>query len=96
MAWADLPLPAAIGLSVARDGTTAFAGETSTAAIHRRLEDLVDWLGRAIPLERGCFLMTGTGIVPPESFSLTAGDEVEIRIAGIGALRNPVVDVGRA
>ena len=46
--------------------------------------------------ERGCLLMTGTGIVPPESFTLTAGDVVAITIEGIGTLRNPVVDVGRA
>ena len=74
----------------------AFEGDTSTAAIHRRLEDLVDWLGRAMAFERGAFLMTGTGIVPPESFSLTAGDVVVITIDGIGTLRNPVIDVGRA
>ena len=40
--------------------------------------------------------MTGTGVVPPESFSLRTGDVVEIAIAGIGELRNPVVEVGRA
>ncbi|HEY6570714.1 MAG TPA: fumarylacetoacetate hydrolase family protein [Candidatus Limnocylindrales bacterium] len=96
VAWADVALPAEIRLSVERGGAVAFEGETSTAAIHRRLEDLVDWLGRAMAFEVGCFLMTGTGIVPPESFSLTAGDEVSISIEGIGLLRNPVVDVGRA
>ena len=96
VAWADVALPAEIRLSVTRGGSTVFEGETSTAAIHRRLEDLVDWLGRAMRFERGCFLMTGTGIVPPESFSLEAGDEVSITIAGIGVLRNRVVDVGRA
>ena len=96
VAWEDLALPAAIHLSVERGGSVAFEGDTSTAAIHRRLEDLVDWLGRAMAFERGAFLMTGTGIVPPESFSLTAGDVVVITIDGIGTLRNPVIDVGRA
>ena len=96
VAWDDLALPAAIRLTVERAGAVAFQGETSTAAIHRRLEDLVDWLGRAMAFDRGAFLMTGTGIVPPESFTLTAGDEVVITIEGIGILRNPVVDVGRA
>ena len=96
VAWSELGLPADIRLSVTRGGSTVFEGETSTAAIHRRLEDLVDWLGRAMAFDRGSFLMTGTGIVPPESFSLTAGDEVLITIAGIGLLRNPVVEVGRA
>jgi 2-dehydro-3-deoxy-D-arabinonate dehydratase len=95
VAWDDLALPADIRLSVARSGSVVFEGQTSTAAIHRRLEDLVDWLGRAMSFDHGCFLMTGTGIVPPESFSLAAGDEVSITIEGIGLLRNPVVDVGR-
>ena len=72
-----------------------FEGETSTAAIHRRLEDLVDWLGRAMTFELGCYLMTGTGIVPPESFTLRPGDVVSITIDGIGTLHNPVVAVGR-
>ena len=96
VAWTDVALPAEIRLSVTRGGSTVFEGHTSTAAIHRRLEDLVDWLGRAMAFDVGCFLMTGTGIVPPESFSLAAGDEVSITIEGIGVLRNPVVDVGRA
>ena len=96
VAWADVALPAEIRLSVSRGGSTVFEGQTSTAAIHRRLEDLVAWLGRAMAFDWGCFLMTGTGIVPPESFSLTAGDEVSVTIEGIGVLRNPVVDVGRA
>ncbi|HEY4188831.1 MAG TPA: fumarylacetoacetate hydrolase family protein [Candidatus Limnocylindrales bacterium] len=95
VAWDDLALPAAIRLSVERGGGVAYEGETSTAVIHRRLEDLVDWLGRALTFDRGAFLMTGTGIVPPESFTLTAGDEVVIEIEGIGVLRNPVIDVGR-
>ena len=96
VAWADVALPAEIRLSVTRAGAAVYEGQTSTAAIHRRLEDLVDWLGRAMAFDRGCFLMTGTGIVPPESFSLAAGDVVSITIEGIGVLRNPVVDVGRA
>jgi 2-dehydro-3-deoxy-D-arabinonate dehydratase len=95
VAWDDVAMPAAIGLSIRRDGQAVFEGETSTAAIHRRLEDLVDWLGRAMTFDAGAYLMTGTGIVPPESFTLRAGDEVVITIAGIGELRNPVVEVGR-
>ena len=95
VAWDDVALPAAIGLSILRGGEPAFEGETSTAAIHRRLEDLVDWLGRAMTFELGAYLMTGTGVVPPESFTLRAGDEVVITIGGIGELRNPVVEVGR-
>ncbi len=95
VAWDDVALPAAIGLTILRGGSPAFAGETSTAAIHRRLEDLVDWLGRAMTFDVGAYIMTGTGIVPPESFTLQAGDEVVITIDGIGELRNPVIEVGR-
>jgi 2-dehydro-3-deoxy-D-arabinonate dehydratase len=96
VAWDDVPLPTAIRLEIVRAGSPVFGGETSTAAIHRRLEDLVDWLGRAMSFDHGCYLMTGTGIVPPESFTLRPRDEVSITIDGIGTLRNAVVEVGRA
>ncbi len=96
VAWEDVAMPTAISLEIVRAGSPVFGGETSTAAIHRRLEDLVDWLGRAMTFEHGCYLMTGTGIVPPESFTLRPGDEVSITIDGIGTLRNPVIEVGRA
>ena len=82
--------PAAIRLAVERDGAVAFEGETSTAAIHRRLEDLVDWLGRAMAFDRGAFLLTGTSIVPAKEFTLLAGDEVRIAITGLGELENTV------
>ncbi len=95
VAWDDVSLPTAIALEIVRAGSPVFGGETSTSAIHRRLEDLVDWLGRAMTFDLGCYLMTGTGIVPPESFTLRPGDVVSITIDGIGTLHNPVVAVGR-
>ncbi len=52
--------------------------------------DLVDYLGRDQRFEAGCVLLTGTGIVPPSDFTLQDGDEVSIRIDGIGLLENPV------
>ena len=88
-------LPAAVGLSIARDGSVVFRGETSTSTMRRSLDDLIDWLGRANRFPRGCYLMTGTGIVPGADVTLRAGDMVEISIEGLGVLRNPVVEVGR-
>ncbi len=60
----------------------------------RGLEDLIDWLGRENRFADGVILLTGTGIVPPDDFSLEAGDRVAITIDGIGTLTNPVVRGG--
>jgi 2-dehydro-3-deoxy-D-arabinonate dehydratase len=57
----------------------------------RRLEELIDWLGRDNSFPDGVILLTGTGIVPPDEFSLQAGDSVRITIDGIGTLTNQVV-----
>jgi 2-dehydro-3-deoxy-D-arabinonate dehydratase len=81
----------AIELTIRRGGAVAFSGATSTGQIHRALTDLVAYLFRCNEFPRGVVLMTGTGIVPPADFTLEAGDEVEIAIAGLGRLRNPVV-----
>jgi 2-dehydro-3-deoxy-D-arabinonate dehydratase len=84
------PRNLAVRLTVHRAGAPAFRGETSTAKIHRTLEELVDYLGRNNEFPYGAILLTGTGIVPGDDFSLRAGDEVEIEIEGIGVLRNSV------
>jgi 2-dehydro-3-deoxy-D-arabinonate dehydratase len=55
----------------------------------RDLQELVDYLGRELSFPHGAFLMTGTGIVPGEDFSLAAGDVVCIRIGSL-SLENPV------
>ena len=67
----------------------AFTGSTSTAALRRSLEELVAYLGRALDFPDGALLMTGTGIVPDASFTLQAGDIVEIDGGPLGVLRNP-------
>jgi 2-dehydro-3-deoxy-D-arabinonate dehydratase len=56
----------------------------------RRPQELVDYLYRDQTFPFGCFLLTGTGIVPPDSFTLEIGDTVRIGIDGIGVLVNPV------
>jgi 2-dehydro-3-deoxy-D-arabinonate dehydratase len=89
--WVDLE----IGIRIVRGGATVFEGTTSTAAIHRTLEDLVEHLTRCKPLPHGAVLLTGTGIVPPDEFTLHAGDEVRISSPQIGELVNPVRVVGR-
>ncbi len=79
-----------IRLEIERDGANVFMGETSVARMARRLEDLIDWLGRDNCFPSGVILLTGTGIIPPDDFSLESGDIVRITIDGIGTLENPV------
>ena len=79
-----------IRLEIERGGTMAFTGATTLAAMARNLEDLVSWLARDNSFPNGAFLLTGTGIVPPDDFTLHAGDVVHIEIAGIGRLTNVV------
>jgi len=80
-----------IQLTIRRDGTQLFQDRTATSQLHRSLSDLMDYLQRDNEFPAGVFLMTGTGIVPPSEFTLQDGDEVTIRIEGIGSLVNPVI-----
>jgi 2-dehydro-3-deoxy-D-arabinonate dehydratase len=81
----------AIQLTIRRDGTDLFQESTATSQLHRPLSELIEYLRRNNEFPAGVFLMTGTGIVPPSEFTLQDGDEVTIRIEGIGSLVNPVV-----
>jgi 2-dehydro-3-deoxy-D-arabinonate dehydratase len=72
-------------------GSELFAGETSTARMRRTFPELVEWLLRANPVPAGSVLLTGTGLVPPDDFTLEPGHVVEIHVPGIGTLTNPVV-----
>jgi 2-dehydro-3-deoxy-D-arabinonate dehydratase len=87
-----LPTPerVTIRLSIARRGAVVFDGSTSLAAMKRSFEDLVSWLGRENSFPDGVILLTGTGIVPPDDFTLETGDEIAIDITDIGTLRNRV------
>ena len=80
-----------IRLVITRGGKTAFEGTTTLAQMARTPESLAEWLFRENEFPRGAVLLTGTGIVPPDDFTLKPGDDVSITIAGIGTLRNPVV-----
>jgi 2-dehydro-3-deoxy-D-arabinonate dehydratase len=79
-----------IRLSIERAGKSVFEGSTSLSAMKRTFEDLVSWLGRENSFPDGVVLLTGTGIVPPDDFTLAAGDTVHVDITGIGRLTNIV------
>jgi len=72
-------------------GEARFSGETSTARMKRSFEELVEFLVRDNPVPAGSVLLTGTGLVPPDDFTLEPGHVVEIEVPGIGILSNPVV-----
>jgi 2-dehydro-3-deoxy-D-arabinonate dehydratase len=88
----DDPLPAdtAISLEIRRAGEAVFQGATTIAQMKRSPAELVEYLYRETSFPRGCVLLTGTGVVPPDSFTLRGGDEVRIGIEPIGALVNEV------
>lgn len=79
-----------IKLTIVRDGAAVFEGATDLAQMARSFEDLVSWLGRETTFPDGAILLTGTGIVPPDHFTLAIGDEVAIDVSGIGRLQNKV------
>jgi 2-dehydro-3-deoxy-D-arabinonate dehydratase len=80
-----------IRLTIQRGGSTAFSGESDLDQMKRGFEELIGWLVRENDLVTGAFLLTGTGIVPPDNFTLEDGDSVSIEITGIGTLTNPIV-----
>ena len=85
-----LPLSTEIKIEIRRSGEIAFSGATSLKEMKRRPEELVEYLYRASSFPQGAFLLTGTGIVPPDSFTLQRGDEIRITIPPIGTLFNVV------
>ena len=82
-----------IRLEIDREGKSVFAGDTRVDQIKRTFKELVEYLFRSQAFPRGAMLLTGAGIVPPDSFTLADGDRVRIAISGIGTLENPVTVV---
>jgi 2-dehydro-3-deoxy-D-arabinonate dehydratase len=80
-----------IDLSVERHGKQAFQGSASVGQMARSFDDLIEWLKRDNSFPQGVILLTGTGVVPGDDFTLVAGDVVRISISGIGTLSNSVV-----
>jgi 2-dehydro-3-deoxy-D-arabinonate dehydratase len=91
-AW-EIPDPYAltIELIILRDGATAWEGSASTSALRRKVDELAAYLFREDEFPAGVILSTGTSLVPELPFTLEPGDEIRIRISGIGELVNPVV-----
>ena len=86
----SLPPETVIRLQIHRGAETVFEGDTHLSQLKRTPHELVNYLYRETSFPNGCFLLTGTGIVPPASFTLHSGDEIHITIAGIGTLINTV------
>jgi 2-dehydro-3-deoxy-D-arabinonate dehydratase len=86
------PLPAEteIKLEIIRSGATVFQGQTRLSELKRTPQELVEYLFRDNIFPYGCFLLTGTGIVPPDEFTLAIHDEIQITIDPIGTLVNHV------
>jgi 2-dehydro-3-deoxy-D-arabinonate dehydratase len=82
-----------IHVAIERKGARVFEGETSVGQIKRTFDELVQYLFRSQKFPNGAILLTGTGVVPPDTFTLQAGDKITISISGIGVLENTVTVV---
>jgi 2-dehydro-3-deoxy-D-arabinonate dehydratase len=85
-----IALETEISIQIKRETETVFSGNIQLNRMKRNLPELVSWLFLETSFPNGVFLMTGTGVVPPNDFTLLVGDEVSIQIAGIGELVNVV------
>lgn len=82
-----------IKLSIQRAAEVVFKGETSVVQMKRKLDELAEWLYRSQTFPHGAVLLTGTGLVPGDDFTLQANDKIRIEISAIGVLENHVVVV---
>jgi 2-dehydro-3-deoxy-D-arabinonate dehydratase len=82
-----------IGVKISRDGAAVFEGETTIDQIKRSFDELAGYLCRSQSFPMGAALLTGTGVVPGDDFTLAVGDVVTIDISGIGTLENTVAVV---
>ena len=82
-----------IAVQISRAGKAVFSGQTSISQIKRTFGEMAEYLFRSQTFPNGAVLLTGTGVVPGDDFTLNAGDVVRIEISGIGVLENSVVVV---
>jgi 2-dehydro-3-deoxy-D-arabinonate dehydratase len=82
-----------ISITIERGGKEVFQGETSVGQLKRSFTELAGFLCRSQVFASGAVLLTGTGIVPPDNFTLQVHDQVRINISGIGTLENRVIEV---
>ena len=87
----EVPSPETnISMTVTRGQHEAFSGTTTLVELKRKPKELVDFLFLEMSFPQGVYLMTGTGIIPPNEFTLAEGDKIRISIDGIGTLENVV------
>ena len=88
----ETPLPTStkIMLEISRNNKIVFSGDITIDQIKRKFSELVEYLYRELTFPFGCLLMTGTGIIPPNNFTLESGDVISITIEPIGTLVNYV------
>jgi 2-dehydro-3-deoxy-D-arabinonate dehydratase len=79
-----------IRIVIRRGGREVFSGATAISRIKRELSSLTEFLYRELSFPKGALLMTGTGVVPGDGFTLASGDEIEITVEPIGKLINVV------
>ena len=89
--YSSLRLPTALADAIAQIDAATTTTSAPTAKMKRTFPDLVSWLVRDNPVPPGSVLLTGTGLVPPDEFTLLPGHVVEIHVPEIGTLTNPVV-----
>ena len=82
-----------IQLQIQRAGQFVFDAQTCVGQLKRTFDELVSYLFRCQTFPHGAVLLTGTGVVPPDGFTLRVGDNIRISIDGIGTLENSVVEV---
>ena len=85
-----IPISTEIHMQILRAGKPVFTGSTILTELKRTFSVLLEYLYRDNSFPNGCFLLTGTGIVPPDEFTLQRQDEIRITITGIGTLVNTV------
>ena len=85
-----LPRETSIAICISRDGATVFTGTTALDQMKRQFDELAGYMYSDNTFPQGCYLLTGTGIIPPGEFTLHSGDRIVITVAGLGALENIV------
>jgi 2-dehydro-3-deoxy-D-arabinonate dehydratase len=85
-----MPTSTVIQIQILREAAIVFSGETTLSELKRDVKTLVSYLYREMSFDQGAFLMTGTGVVPPDAFTLQSGDQIRITIEPIGVLINTV------
>jgi len=85
-----LPRETAIEIRITREGAEVFQGASALTQMKRQFEELAAYLYRDNSFPHGCYMLTGTGIIPPNEFTLLSGDVIAITVEGLGTLENPV------